>query len=148
MGPGKRRGHKRTVRSVAPDRGPLTRQQSTRKITTHTPGFHHRCKYRSHADTEKFPEGRFLPLTGPARPADAVDGRVPSRLAAPRFSNDRQHHDLPHSRAFLEPDTHSLPSADNRSSVSTLVHRLTTDCNLTPLERLHDSIRLHRKLFL
>ena len=34
------------------------------------------------ADTEKFPIGMFLPPTGPARPANAVAARVPSRFAA------------------------------------------------------------------
>ena len=73
------------------------------------------CASEPGPQTGKFPKGRFLPPTGPAHPTNVVAGRVPSRFAAPRLSNGRQH--LPHSRSFLMPDTHSLPSVDNRSSV-------------------------------
>ena len=98
-------------------------------------GLHVRLRTCS-ADTEKFPKRRSLPPTGPAHPTNVVAGRVPSRFAALRLSNGRQH--LPHSRSFLVPWLplvliNSFPAIRRQSLLSTLVHyRMTRNRNTTP----------------
>ena len=94
------------------------------------------CASEPGPQTEKFPKGRSLPPTCPAHPTNVVAGRVPSRFAAPRLSNGRQH--LPHSRLFLVPWLplvliNSFPAIRRQSLLSTLVYyRMTRNRNTTP----------------